>query len=133
MSDAQGPGVEAADAAVAGLESLWGDPDLTWTAGQRGGSGDLTWVLAVIAQGTVSTPEHLLLFHRGVFVGTATEEPRPYTRVTDVTDDVVTVQYRWIIDEEPFAAPAGSGTVRYRVNVDGVTALDPPPWPPEHP
>lgn len=114
-----------------GLEPLWGDSDLVWTEGGRGGSGDVAWVLAIIAQGTVSTPEHVMLFRSGVFVGTATAEPRPYTRVVDVSGDVVTVQYRWIIDGEPFAAPAGSGTVRYQVTAEGVTALDPAPWPPE--
>ncbi|WP_454793833.1 LppP/LprE family lipoprotein [Mycolicibacterium lutetiense] len=141
MADAEaGPGhlvfangldVAAAQAAVSGLDSLWGDPDLTWAIGQHGSSGDVAWVLAVIAQGSVSSPEHLLLFRKGAFVGTATEEPRPYTRVVDLAGDVVTVEYRWILGEEPFAAPAGAGTVRYEVTAAGAVALDPPPWPPE--
>lgn len=129
---ADGLEVAAAAAAVAGLEPLWGDPDLTWAIGQHGGSGDVAWVVAVIAQGSVSSPEHLLLFRRGVFAGTATEEPQPYTRVLDVEGDVVTVEYRWILGEEPFAAPAGAGTVRYEVTETGVKPLDPPPWPSEH-
>lgn len=123
--------VAAAEAAVSGLEPLWGDPDLTWAIGQHGGSGDVAWVLAVIAQGSVSSPEHLLVFRNGDFVGTVTEEPRPYTRVLDIVGDVVTVEYRWILGEEPFAAPAGVGTVRYEVTEGAVRPLDPAPWPPE--
>lgn len=128
---ANGLDVAVAQAAVSGLGSLWGDPDLTWAIGQQGAAGEVAWVLAVIAQGSVSSPEHLLLFRNGAFVGTATPEPRPFTRVTDVAGDVVTVEYRWIVGEEPFAAPAGAGTVRYEVGTAGVRALDPEPWPPE--
>ena len=128
---ANGLDVAVVEAAVSGLDSLWGDPELTWAVGQLGRSGDVAWVLAVIAQGSVSSPEHLLLFRNGVFVGTATQEPRPFTRVTGGVGDVVTVEYRWIVGEEPFAAPAGSGTVRYEVREAAVRALDPEPWPPE--
>lgn len=106
--------------------------DLEWTVGQRGGSksGRLVWVRAVIPQGTVSTPDHLLLFDGRTYLGTATAEPRPYTRVIADGDDTVTVEYRWIVADEPFAAPAGRGTVRYQLTADGtLTALDPPPWP----
>ncbi|OMC51942.1 hypothetical protein A5742_17565 [Mycolicibacterium fortuitum] len=108
---------------------LWGVHG--WTVGPSGHNADVTWALGVIAHGTVSTPQHLLLFHRGVYVGTATQEPRPYTRVLDVTGDVVTVEYRWLLGEEPLAAPAGVGTVRYQVSSQGVRALDAAPWPPE--
>ncbi|ORX18512.1 hypothetical protein AWC31_14515 [Mycolicibacterium wolinskyi] len=106
---------------------LWGVH--TWSVGRSEQHGEITWALALIAQGTVSSPEHLLLFHRGVYVGTATADPRPYTRVLDVTGDVVTVEYRWLLGEEPLAAPAGVGTVRYQVSPQGVRPLDPPPWP----
>lgn len=115
------------ESAVKLVPPLWGVHD--WTVGRSEQNADVTWVLTVIAHGTVSSPQHLLLFHRGVYVGTATQEPRPYTRVLDVTGDVVTVEYRWLLGEEPLAAPAGVGTVRYQVSSQGVRALDPPPWP----
>lgn len=100
----------------------------SWVVGARGGEGEVSWAQAVIPQASVSTPDHLLLFHRGVYVGTATEGPVPYTRVLDVDGDVVTVEYRWIIGEEPLAAPAGVGTVQYRVGQRGVSPIDPPHW-----
>lgn len=115
------------EAAVKLVPPLWGVH--TWAVGRSEQNGDVTWALAIIAQGTVSSPEHLLLFHCGVYVGTATENPHPYTRVLDVTGDVVTVEYRWLLGEEPLAAPAAAGTVRYQVSPQGVRPLDPPPWP----
>lgn len=51
--------------------------DLEWTVGQRGGSksGRLVWVRAVIPQGTVSTPDHLLLFDGRTYSGRPPRNP----------------------------------------------------------
>lgn len=100
----------------------------SWVLGASGGHGEVAWAQAVIPQGSVSTPDHLLLFYRGGYVGTATEGPVPYTRVLAVDGDVVTVEYRWITGEEPLADPAGVGTVQYRVSPHGVSPIDPPHW-----
>ncbi|QZH69520.1 LppP/LprE family lipoprotein [Mycolicibacterium farcinogenes] len=124
MTHAAPTGIEAALRLV---PPLWGVHG--WSLARSEQNGDVTWALAVIAQGTVSSPEHLLLFYRGAYIGTATADPRPYTRVLDVTGDVVTVEYRWPLGEEPLAAPAGVGTVRYEVSAQGVRPLDAPPWP----
>lgn len=111
--------------ALALIPPMFGE---SWVVGRSGHGGDVSWVQAVIPRGSVSTPDHVLLFHRGVYVGTATEAPVPYTRVLDVADDGITVEYRWIIGEEPSAAPAGVGTVRYLVSAQGVGPIDPPQW-----
>ncbi|MBU8817551.1 LppP/LprE family lipoprotein [Mycolicibacterium goodii] len=119
------------DVAVAGLERL--REDLEWRVSEAGGPtvAGVSWAHAIVPEGTVSTPDHVLLFCDGRLVGTATAEPRPYTRVVAASGDTVTVEYRWIVGDEPLAAPAGSAKVRYQVTADGVTPLDPVPWPEE--
>lgn len=79
--------------ALALIPPLFGE---SWVVGRSGHGGDVSWVQAVIPRGSVSTPDHVLLFHRGVYVGTATEAPVPYTRVLDVADGhgEVPVDYR---------------------------------------
>lgn len=113
------------ESALAVLPPLFGE---SWVVESSGHRGDVAWVQAAIPRGSVSTPDHLLLFHRGVYVGTATAAPAPYTRVLGAVDDVVTVEYRWIVGSEPLAAPAGVGTVRYLVGAQGVSPIDPPQW-----
>lgn len=117
-------------AAMAGLPRL--RDDLAWSQYAEGASeaGNLVWVHAIVAEGSASTPEHLLLFKGRTYLGTATQEPRPYTRVLSTNGDTITVEYCWIVGDEPSAAPAGVGTVRYQLTDEGtVTALDKAPWP----
>ncbi|MDM2402140.1 LppP/LprE family lipoprotein [Mycobacteroides abscessus] len=111
--------------------------DLVWVAADRGHSaaGGLTWVRAIIERGSTSSPEHVLFFAGRGFLGTATPEPHPFTQVVSTDGDTVTVQYRWLLGEEPNSAPAGVGTVRYQLTnrANGeptVTALDQAPYPP---
>ena len=42
--------------------------------------------------------------------------------------DGVTVQYQWLVGDEPSCCPTGLGTVRFRIGSDGaLAALDPVP------
>jgi hypothetical protein len=114
-------------------DTAWMATDLGHTA-----AGGLTWVHAAIERGSTSSPEHVLFFAGQGFLGTATPEPHPFTQVVGTDDDTVTVQYRWLIGEEPNSTPAGVGTVRYQLtNRDNgeptVTALDEAPYPPLEP
>lgn len=126
------------DQAIAALPRL--APDLAWVGSDRGNSaaGGLTWVRAIVEQGSTSSPEHVLFFAGRGFLGTATPEPHPFTQVIGTVDDTVTLQYRWLVGEEPNSAPAGIGTVRYQLThrhngEPTVTALDEAPYPPLEP
>lgn len=104
--------------------------DLVWIAdaGDVVPGSELAWVHAILAEGSASSPEHLLLFRGRRYLGTATEQPQAYTKVIGTSVDTITVQYRWLIADEPSSAPAGVGTVRYQIS-DTIAALDPAPWP----
>lgn len=123
------------DKALASLPRLQEDLAwLRWRVGQSAGGG-LTWVHAIPARASSSTPDHLLFFAADAYLGTATPEPRPFTEVIGSEDDTVTVQYRWLVGDEPNAAPAGLGTVRYQLThrdngEPSITALDEAPYPP---
>ena len=53
-------------------------------------------VLAMIKGGTQSSPVHILLFHKGKYVGTANREGKGfvYLRHEACTDDTVAVRYK---------------------------------------
>jgi hypothetical protein len=70
--------------------------------------------------GTGSSPVQLMLFHNGVFVGTATDCAFGFTSVDSSTADSITVTYRWPRDGDTNAAPSGEGTVTYRWSGDAV-------------
>lgn len=104
--------------------------DLVWIAdaGDVLPEGQLAWVHVILAEGSASSPEHLLLFRGRQYLGTATEEPQAYTTIIGAEGNTITVQYRWLVDDEPSSEPAGVGTVRYQIN-ETITALDAAPWP----
>ncbi|SKH88179.1 LppP/LprE family lipoprotein [Mycobacteroides abscessus] len=111
--------------------------ELAWVAADRGQSaaGGLTWVRAIIERGSTSSPEHVLFFAGRGFLGTATPDPHPFTQVVSTDGDTVTVQYRWLVGEEPNSAPGGVGAVRYQLThrdngEPAMTALDEAPYPP---
>lgn len=123
------------DQALASLPRL--REDLAWLAHQVGHSagGGLTWVHAISERSSTSTPEHVLFFAARAFLGTATPDPRPFTDVLATEDDTVTLQYRWLVGDEPNAAPAGVGSVRYQLahHENGepfIRVLDEAPYPP---
>jgi hypothetical protein len=70
--------------------------------------------------GTGSSPVQLMLFHNGVFVGTATDCAFGFTSVDSSTADAITVTYRWPREGDTNAAPSGQGTVTYRWSGDAV-------------
>lgn len=72
------------------------------------------------AGGTGSSPVQLMLFHDGVFVGTASDCAFGFTSVDSTTDDSITVTYRWPREGDTNAAPSGQATVTYRWTGDAV-------------
>jgi hypothetical protein len=57
---------------------------------------DLSAIVVTVQDATHSSPDLALLFHRGVFVGTATPNAFPFTDLEEAasTDDVVVLTYR---------------------------------------
>ena len=90
----------------------------------------LAWVQATVAGATGSSPNHVLFFVDGQFVGTATAEPYAFTYVESETDDTVTVRYRWLNEGDPTANPTG-GPAHIRYQWDGTQVVMLDPLPPE--
>jgi hypothetical protein len=80
----------------------------------------LSYARLDIAGATASSPVQLVLFHDGVFIGTATDCAFAFTSVDSFTGDSVTVSYRWPRSGDTNAAPSGLGTVTYRWNGEEV-------------
>jgi LppP/LprE lipoprotein len=90
----------------------------------------LSAVIITIEQGTGSSPEQALLFHKGDYVGTGTSKAYGFTSVNaaQTTDDTVALNYK---DGRNVctACPGPVTTVRYQWQGDHVAMLDPaPPW-----
>lgn len=102
-------------------------PDEAWTAGRMGDPcASFTWVEAAASPyATASTPEHILFFAGGVYLGTATAAPYSFTSVVGQTGDTVTVNYRWLVADEAFANPEGGpAAIRYQWDGSQVNMLD---------
>ncbi|WP_431969343.1 LppP/LprE family lipoprotein [Nocardia sp. bgisy134] len=126
--DPASPGVRSA---LAGLGEGW-VADRASTD-QPGSCGQLLWVRAV---GGVSAgaPIHVLFFHDGKYLGTATFEPYAFTHVAGSNGDSVTVQYKWLVADEPFAAPQGGPvSITYTWTGSGVAMSEPLPEEVTHP
>lgn len=94
--------------AVAGLDQT----PYGWIVGAAsedplGSCPDLLWAVADVEAGTASSPRHVLFFHAGRYLGTATAEPYAFTHVAGTAGDTVTVEYRWLAEDEPNCCPAG--------------------------
>lgn len=104
-----------------------------WNAGyaaEGSGNFDPCAVLSgavAIPQGASSyAPVHILLFHYGQFVGTATKIPYRDAGidVAKSTDDTVVVSYHWPLGDECHACYRGVGDVRFAWDGNEVSQLD---------
>lgn len=88
----------------------------------------LSTALATVEGATGSSPVTALMFHNGIYVGTATSKAYGFTSFNGqaTTDDTVVLNYK-----TPGAcnacAPAAINSVRYQWQGDHVAMLDPPP------
>ncbi|WP_347307439.1 LppP/LprE family lipoprotein [Corynebacterium sp. SA-MJD20WY100] len=56
----------------------------------------LSYIVVPIVGGTSSSPYHIMLFRKGEYLGTATQEPRGFApRITQTSDDSISVGYRF--------------------------------------
>lgn len=94
-------------------------PDLPWVAAEPDretwdSCAPLSYAVATLEGGTASTPNHILLFHGGEFVGTATTDAYGFfPEVQQLSDTLITVTYRYPLPGEPNAAPSGEAVATY--------------------
>ncbi|MDI9916725.1 LppP/LprE family lipoprotein [Rhodococcus sp. IEGM 1379] len=74
---------------------------------------DLSYAMAEAKGGTGSSPEHVMFFHRGKYLGTATSCAFGFTSVVDSTSDSATVQYRWPRGMDSNAHPSGLASATF--------------------
>ena len=89
---------------------------------------DLSAIVVTVQDGTSSSPDLALLFHRGGFVGTATPTAYPFTELEAPasTNDIVVLTYR----TRQSCSTCTDGTlttVGFQWKGDTVHMLDPPP------
>lgn len=84
------------------------------------GCSDLSYASLTINGATGSSPDQLLLFHRGVFQGTGIKCDVAFQDITGSTSNSVSVDYRYIVGDEPNASPQGSAPVRFVWNGSSV-------------
>ncbi|MFE5477256.1 LppP/LprE family lipoprotein [Nocardia sp. NPDC056541] len=115
-----GPG-RCIDPASTGVQNALASLEGSWVAGQAssdqpGSCGQLLYVRA-IGGNSAGAPIHLLFFRNGKYLGTGTSEPYAFTTVVGSSNNAVTVDYRWLAGDEPFAAPQGGpATITYSWN-----------------
>ncbi|TQC46217.1 LppP/LprE family lipoprotein [Rhodococcus sp. WS4] len=109
-----------------------GDPWVPGTATDAAGENcpQLLWATAETPMGTVSSPTQVLFFHDGTYLGTATAESYAYTRVVGSTDDAVSVEYKWLGDQDSNCCPSGGPAV-ITFTWDGSQVVMEQPLPPE--
>jgi hypothetical protein len=85
---------------AAELLPLFKDTDWEWDWDHARGNYDPTATLCAVEitvkGATGSSPTHILLYHKGKYIGPATPEARGFVslRLEDCTDDTVAVQYK---------------------------------------
>ena len=100
-------------------------PGAGWERGESnaGTCSSLIFVALHTQGGTGSSPNQLLLFRGGEFLGTGTACNLSYQMVTGASDDQIDVRYRYIVADEPNAAPQGEVNVAYRWNGSGIDMI----------
>ena len=83
---------------------------------------ELSWIDAIPGSSpssccTAAMVHHILLFHRGKFIGTATYEPYSFSPViTRTSDSSIRVTYRYMKEDEAPASASGSTTAEFTWN-----------------
>jgi len=91
------------------------NPTAGWQPGQSNldGCRNLSYVALDTQGATASSPNQLLLFHQGRFLGTGTKCNLAYQSVTGADGTNVHVTYRYLIGDDISAAPRGRFDVTY--------------------
>ncbi|PPG38311.1 LppP/LprE family lipoprotein [Pseudoclavibacter sp. RFBA6] len=110
---------EALETALPQVEAYPDFPDLSWVAAEPDretwdACAPLSYVVVTLEGGTASTPHHILLFHGGEYVGTATADAYGFfPEIGQLSDTLITVTYRYPLPGEPNAAPTGEAVATF--------------------
>ena len=75
----------------------------------------LSWITVTLEGATASSPYHILLFHNGEYLGTATAKAYGFSpRISRVDDSEIAVTYRWPKEGEGNAAASGTTQAGFR-------------------
>lgn len=94
-------------------------PELPWVAAEPDretwdACAPLSYAVATLVGGTASTPNHILLFHGGEYLGTASSDAYGFfPEIQQLSDTAITVTYRYPLPGEPNAAPTGEAVASY--------------------
>jgi hypothetical protein len=125
---ADGPTQQTVQQAISGLPPAAGGGEWTQTTSGHTASCRLNWVVAGSTKAAASTPMQVLFFDHDTPLGSPTQEPKPYITVVPAGQDTVSVQYQWLVGNEPNCCPTGIGSVRFQIDDRGkLEALDPIP------
>lgn len=75
----------------------------------------LSWITVTLEGATASSPYHILLFHNGEYLGTATAKAYGFSpRINRVDDSEIAVTYRWPKEGEGNADASGTTQAGFR-------------------
>ena len=78
---------------------------------------DLSWAAVTVTGATASSPYHIMLFHKGEFLGTATAQPYGFApEINRASERQMDVTYRWPQDGDANANPTGSSFASFAWN-----------------
>lgn len=78
---------------------------------------DLSWAAVTVTGATASSPYHIMLFHKGEFLGTATAQPYGFApEINRASGRQMDVTYRWPQDGDANANPTGSSFASFAWN-----------------
>lgn len=104
--------------APAGLSGARWDATAADTSGYDACAA-LSWSVVPVAEGTASSPNAILLFHEGRYLGTATKEQYPFQpTVRRTADDAIAVTYRYARASDANADPTGTTDATYTWDAD---------------
>ena len=115
-------GEAAAAEAIPLLPAPFDDPAMSvieWDASQAtvdtyDPCAALSWIVVPISGGSVSSPNQIALFHRGEYIGPATERSYGFwPEVARIDDATIEVTYRWAESGDTNAEPSGRAVASF--------------------
>lgn len=67
----------------------------------------LSWAQITLEGATASSPYHIMLFHKGEYLGTATAKPQTFAKISRVDDRTIDVEYHYPKENESMANSTG--------------------------